>query len=181
MGSENLSHKFTIKDPTFKGESHKADHSSHQSSAHTSGTHPVSVSNGPTSSSSSAKKHQLKSNSKYGKLYTLHREQLAHIGTTLDAIESLSTPANAKQTQLLSSAREELDRLNEKLESLRDAPSADDYLQFDWVKRDIDALIDKLKAYKTDSNDCASANTLDCLVGAPLDVPEDDKKTLIYF
>jgi hypothetical protein len=80
MGSENLSHKFAIKDPTYKENSSSSKHkdekfSSQHSLSHTSGTQPVSISNGPNSSSSPIIKHKRKPNSKHRKLTQFNHYQ----------------------------------------------------------------------------------------------------------
>ncbi|UJR34131.1 hypothetical protein I4U23_021538 [Adineta vaga] len=183
MGSEGLSHKFTAKDPTFKGKIAEDDKSSsHNSMFHTPGTQPVSLSNGSTSSSTV--KIKRKSHSKYTKLYKLYRRQLSHIETTLNAIESLSKSSKNDQNQILFSTRKHVDELNEKLENYRNVRSPEDHKHFDSIKHDIEQLIDDLKFYKMNSNDSDSNNTIDYLVGFPLDVSnsdDDEDETLVYF
>jgi hypothetical protein len=189
MGSENLSHKFAIKDPTYKENSSSSKHkdekfSSQHSLSHTSGTQPVSISNGPNSSSSPIIKHKRKPNSKHRKLLKLYTQQLSHIGTTINSIESLSKPFNSDQHQIFLSSKKRADKLNEDLENIRKTPSKQDHIHFDQLKADIDQIINDLKSYKTDKDNSDLSNTSDYLVGFPLDVSdsEDDQdKTLIYF
>lgn len=191
MGSEGLSHKFTLKDPTYKGNSssnddHKKSSSQH-SMSHTSGTQPVAVSNGPQSSSSSSStklKHILKINSKYKKLFKLYTRQLFHIETTINAIESLSkSNNNNEQNQIILSYKNRVNELNETIENLRKTPSELDHTQFDQIKNDIEQLINDLKMYKITNDKPDSGNTINALVGFPLDVSDNDNddETLIYF
>jgi hypothetical protein len=190
MGSEGLSHRFAAQDPTFKENSSSSKDTGKKSSpqhsmCHTSGTQPVSISNGPQSSpSSSLIKHKQKSNPKYTKLFKLYRRQLSHIETSLNAIESLSKSANSDKNQILLSNRKCIDQLNENLEKLYNSPSEHDHIHFDQIKHDIEQLINDLKSYKMNNDDPDSTNTIDHLVGYPLDVSdseEDGKITLMYF
>ena len=189
MGSEGLSHKFTIQDPTYK-ENSSSNHdksSSQHSMSHTSGTHPVAVSNGPQSSSSSSStklKHILKINSKYRKLFKLYTLQLSHIETTINAIESLSkSNNNNEQNKLILLYKNRVNELKETIENLRKTPSEQDHTQFDQIKNDIEQLINDLKMYKIDNDKSDSGNTINSLVSFPLDVSDNDNddETLIYF
>ena len=187
MGSERLSHMFTMQDPTYKKNSKHEDEqsSSHHSLSHTSGTQPVSMSNGPKSSpSSSMIKHKLKINPKYKKLIKLYSRQLAHITTTLNAITSLSKSDN---TQILESSKKRADTLRDNLESFRNSPSKQDHIHFDPLKKEIDQLIDDLKSYKVNNSNPDSRNTIDYLIGFPLNASDsenddgEEEKTLVYF
>lgn len=190
MGSEGLSHKFAIQDPTYKEYSSsskdKDENSSSQNSvSHTSGTHPVSISNGPKSSpSSSITKHKRKSNSKYTKLFKLYRQQLYNIETSLNAIESLSRSTDRDKHKILLSTRKRLDKLNETLENLHKSSSAQDHKYFDEIKHDIEQLINDLKSYKMDNSDPDTTNAIDYLVSFSLDVSDNEdngETTLTYF
>jgi len=189
MGSEHLSHKFAAQDPAYKENSSSSKHkdekcTSHHSLFHTPGTQPVSMSNGPKPSSSSIIKHQQKPNSKHRKLIKLHSRQLSHIETTLNAIQSLSKSANNNQNKIFLSNKNRVDKLNKDLEDIRNTPSKQDHIHFDQIKNDIDQLINDLKSYKMDNDNSDSGNTIDNLVGFPLDVSDsenDEEKTLIYF
>jgi len=82
------------------------------------------------------------------------------------------------------STQKRADKLNEDLENIRKTPSQQDHIHFDQLKADIDQIINDLKSYKTDKDNSDLSNTIDYLVGFPLDVSdsEDDQdKTLIYF
>jgi hypothetical protein len=177
MGSERLSHLFAIQDPTYKKNSSSDEKpSSNHSLFHTSGTQPVSISNGPTSSPSS--KSKQKTNSKYKKLIKLYSRQLSHITTTLNAIESLSkSENNHHQTQMLASNRKRVENLSENLENFRNSPSKQDHLHFDPLKADIDQLMNDLKSYKIDNANPDSTNTIDYLVGFPLDASDSEEQT----
>ena len=185
MGSERLSHAFTAEDPTFdKDKSAYANETSSKSShslSHTSGTHPISVSNGPPHSSGS--KHIRKTNSKYRKLIKLYERQLSHISSTLDAIETLAKPGNPHQDTVILLNKQRVNKLKEKLEDFSNDPSKQDYKHFEPLKDDIDQLIDDLKSYKMDNDNPNATHTMDSLVGIPLDVSDsehDEEKTLIY-
>jgi len=188
MGSESLSHKFATKDPAYKEYSSTSKHkdeklSSQHSLCHTSGTQPVSMSNGPKSSSSPLIKHQRKPNSKHRKLLKLYSQQLSHIETTINSIESLSKPGNSDENKICLSYKKRADKLNEDLENILNTPSQQDHIHFDQLKTDIDQLINDLKSYKMDNDNSNSSNTIDYLVGFPLDVSDsedDEDKTLIY-
>jgi hypothetical protein len=188
MGSERLSHLFAIQDPNYKknSSSTKDDDeksSSHHSLSHTPGTQPVSISNGPTSSMI---KHKQKMNSKYKKLIKLYNRQLVHIITTLNAIESLSKTDNIHQNQILESNKNRVNKLRDNLENFRNSPSKHDHIHFDPLKKEMDQLINDLKSYKLDNTNPNSRNTIDYLIGFPLDVSDtendddDDKETLVY-
>jgi hypothetical protein len=191
MGSENLSHKFAVQDPTYKKYASSSKHepdesSSHHSMCHTSGTHPVSMSNGPKSSASTSStklKHILKINPKYQKLFKLYNRQLSHIGTTITAMEALSKSTNNDQHEIISSYRNRVDELNKALENLRNTPHEQDHTKFDQMKNDIDQLINDLKSFKMTKDNSNCWNTVDYLVGFPLDVSDnenDGDETLIY-
>jgi hypothetical protein len=183
MGSENLSHKFAAKDPTYKEDSSKYEDKK-SSTSHTSGTHPIHLSNGPRSSSSSIIKHKSKPNSKHRKLLKLYTRQLSHISTTINAIESLSKPVDNNQNKILLSNKKRVEKLNEQLDNIRNDPSKQDHTYFDQVKNDIDQLINDLKSYKMDNDNPDATNTIDYLAGVPLDVSDDEndeEKTIMYF
>ena len=184
MGSEGLSHRFAAEDPTFHGKLNEdKKSSSHSSMSHTSGTQPVSVSNGPESSSSIAK-HNNKPNSKYKRFIKLFRRQLSHIKTTVNAIESLSKPSDDQQSQLLLSTRDRIQNLYERLENLRNDLSIRDHEHVDSIKHDIQQLIDDLKSYKMNFDNVDSINTIDYLVGFPVNMSDNDSdkdETLVYF
>lgn len=186
MGSESLSHKFTAKDPTFKESSSSKKHedttsSSKNSMSHTSGTQPISLSNGSKSSSSPLIKHQRKPNSKHRSLLKFHSQQLSYISTTLDAIESLSKSNNNNNNQIVISNKERLDKLNKDIENIRNDSSKQNHIHFDQLKDDIDQLINDLKLYKMNNDKPNVTNTIDLLVGLPLDVSDNEDKTLVYF
>ena len=194
MGSERLSHAFTAKDPTFKGKSalanphDPADATSHHAMSHTSGTQPVSLSNGPKSSASTKKITRHKPNSKHRKLLKLYAQQLSHLDTTCDAIESLSTSMSVKQQREFLHVKKHLEEVKIRDEQLRSCPSDDDHESFDQMKNDIDQLIEEFKTFKTSNCHHPDAMTpLDLLVGVPVDASESDDddpqepKTLIYF
>ena len=184
MGSERLGHMFTAKDPTFKGE---VASSKHEAMSHTSGTHPVSLSNGPKSLASTKKITRHKPNSKHRKLLKLHARQLAYLETTYQAIESLSKPISNEQHEQLLASKRRLDELKIKNDQLRDSPSVDDHEHFDQIKMEIDELIEEFKLLKLNNPQPDSMTTLDLLFGVPLDASESDDddpnkpKTLIYF
>ncbi|CAF1178376.1 unnamed protein product [Adineta ricciae] len=184
MGSESLSHRFAAKDPTFHGKLNEDEKSSsHGSMSHTSGTQPVSVSNG-SESSSSIVKHNHKPNSKYRRLIKLFRQQLSHTETTVNAIESLSKSSGDRKNQMLLSTREQIHKLYQRLENLRNDLSIRDHEHVDSIKHDIEHLIDDLKSYKMNFDNEDSINTIDYLVGFPVNISDndtDDDETLVYF
>ena len=189
MGSERLSHAFTNLDPTYKPNSFDESNTKEpqESLKHSSGTQPVSVSNGPSHSSSSFKvKHKPKTNPKYRKLIKLYNRQLTHITTTLDAIETFSQSENHQENKILSSNKNRVNELKATLDNLHQNPEQQDHLHFEPLKADIDQLIDDLKSYKMNNGIPNTSNTIDHLVGLPIDESDsenDDKeeKTLIYF
>ena len=194
MGSERLAHMFTAKDPTFKGTSSAAKReedatTTHHSMSHTSGTQPVSVSNGPHSSSSSIFKGKRKHNPKYEKLLKLHGRQLTHIGKMLHSIESFSHPSAAdEKNEFLLSNKKRIEQLNVDLEDLRHRPTDQDHEEFQQMKSRIDQVIDDLKSYKMHGSRTESSTVLDLLVGYPLEVSDSEEtdkdnpaKTLVYF
>ncbi|CAF0726033.1 unnamed protein product [Adineta steineri] len=183
MGSESLSHRFLAEDPTYKGKSPYASKSddkksaSHHSVSHTSGTHPVALSNGPNSSSpptASKIKHKYKSHPKYKKLYKVYKKQLAHMETTVNAIDSLSKSPSTNQNQMLSSIKKRIDELNGNLDNLNDTPSLQDHIHFDPIKVEIKQLLEDLKSYKLDNKNSNSINAIDHLVGLSLNVSDSD-------
>jgi hypothetical protein len=193
MGSERLSHMFTALDPTrkkqsspTKGENQKQ--SSQHSLFHAPGTQPVAFSNGPKSSppSSPIIKHKRKTNPKYKKLIKLYSEQLSHITTTLNAIESLSKTDNIHHKEMLESSKTRVNKLRDDLEDFSNSPSKQDHVHFDPLKDEIDQLINDLKSYKIDNTNPDSRNAIDHLIGFPLnvsdsDVEDEDGETLVYF
>lgn len=195
MGSEHLSHLFAVNDPTFKENSSSSKHKekeslSQHSMSHTSGTQPVSLSNGPKSSQSPLIKHKRKPNAKHRKLLKLYNRQLCHINTTLNAIESLSELNDKNENEIILSNKKRVEELKQTIEDIRNDYSKQDHIHFDQLKDDIDQLINNLESYKTNNNDKPDlTNTIDYLVGLPLDVSEseddddhdDENKTLIYF
>ena len=194
MGSERLAHMFTAKDPTFKGTSSEGKRpedamDSHHSMSHTSGTQPVSVSNGPHSPSSSIFKGKRKHNPKYEKLLKLYGRQLTHIGKTLHSIESFShSSADEDKNEFLLSNKKRIEQLNDELESLRHRPTEQDHEEFKQMKNNIDQVIDDLKSYKMHGARTESSTVLDLLVGYPLEVSDSEEtdkdnpaKTLVYF
>jgi hypothetical protein len=179
MGSERLSHMFAAQDPTYKKTSSSSKHddqkpSSQHSLSHTSGTQPVSLSNGPKSSPSPMIKHKLKPNSKYQKLIKLCSRQLSYIETTLNAIESLSKSRNNNENEIFLLYRKRLDKVNTDVEHLRNSPAEQDHKHFDPIKNDIDQLMNDLQSYKMNNDDPNSTNTIDSLVGLPLDVSDSE-------
>ena len=186
MGSERLGHMFAQKDPAFKEIASSNTHEnqkplSHHSLSHTSGTQPVCMSNGPSSSSKTPMiKHKI--NPKYKKLLKLYHRQLTYISTTLNAIESVSTTDHFHSNPMLISSRQRLDHLYQTLDNFRNSPNKQDQPHFDSLKTDIDQLVDDIKSYKTKHS---TSHTLDHLIGFPLDVSDSDNdepsKTLIYF
>lgn len=181
MGSEGLSHRFAAEDPTFHGKLNEdKKSSSHGSMSHTSGTQPVSVSNGPESSSSIVK-HNHQPNSKYKKFIKLFRRQLSHIETTVNAIDLLSKSSDNQQSELLLSTRDRIQNLYERLENLRNDLSIRDHEHVDSIKHDIQQLIDDLKSYKMNFD---NVDSIDYLVGFPVNISDndtDEDETLVYF
>lgn len=198
MGSERLGHMFTVKDPTFKEQSSSKNHSkdsssTHHALSHSSGTQPVSISNGPrsspTSSSITKVAKKLKPNSKYRKLWKLQSRQISFIGTTLDAIESLSNGMSDAERKDFSLKKDRFNALNERIENVRHSAANQDHQVFDQIKSDIQHLIDDLKSFKTTHHHSNAKSTLDMLFGIPLeasetdenDEDEDPNKVLNYF
>ena len=185
MGSERLGHLFAQKDPKFKEHCPVTKHEDHKSSSnhslsHTSGTQPVFMSNGPRSTpSSSIIKHKI--NPKYKKLIKLYHRQLAHIATTLNAIESVSI-TDQHSNPIFSASRKRLNELNQTLENFHNSPDKHNQEAFDSLKGNIDQLIHDIQSYKSTNT---SRHTIDHLVGFPLDVSDSDNeekdKTLVYF
>jgi hypothetical protein len=190
MGSERLSHMFTAEDPTFKGHSSKdkaKNPSSKHSLSHTSGTQPVSVSNGPKSSSPIIKTRR-KMNSKYKELSKRYAQQLSHLATTLDAIDSITKSTNSDQYEILMSNKKRVDKLNEELEHLRNSPALHDHIHFDQMKHDIEQLTNDLKTHKMNNDNPNAVNAVDALVALPMDNSDSEEngknngeKTSIYF
>lgn len=183
MGSERLGHLFAQADPAFKQHCSFSKHADHHSLSHTSGTQPVFMSNGPGSSPSSSSMIKHKINPKYKKLLKLYHRQLAHVATTLDAIESVSITDHPHHSNpIFLASRKRLIELNETLENFRNSPDKQNQKDFDSLKRDIDHLIHDIQSYKTNNT---SRHTLDHLVGIPLDVSDSDTEekdqTLVYF